>query len=263
MKNILFSLAILFAITACNPVEKAEKQTVNNDHLLLATVFQQSAPEYDALCIQAYNLASLEAKLLMKNNKSENAPAVVLDLDETVLDNSPFEAKCILENTNYPMYWDEWMNAANARLVPGAKEFLDLANELGMEIYYISNRKTKYLEQTIKNMKMHKLPQADVDHIWLKTDVSSKKARRDKLSTEREIAILIGDNLNDFNEIFEVETNKERKEIVVENKSEFGKRFIILPNPTYGEWVKAALNNSYNHTNSQRDSLFKESLISF
>lgn len=263
MKNILLSLAILISISACKPTENPNSNIVDNDHLLLATLFQQTSPEYDALCIQAYNIAS--DKLVEFNVESANAtmPAIVLDLDETVLDNSPFEAKCIIENTNYPNFWDEWMNAAKAELVPGVKEFLLLADSLNFEIYYISNRKVKYLDQTIENMEKHNLPQAEATHIWLKTDVDSKKLRREKLLLEREIILLIGDNLNDFNEVFEVETNEDRSDLVIANKAEFGDRFIVLPNPMYGEWVKALLNNSYKHSNQQRDSLFKQKLNSF
>lgn len=263
MKNILFSLAILISISACKPTGNPNSNIADNDHLLLATLYQQSSPEYEALCIQSYNIAS--DKLVEFNNKTSNTkmPAVVLDLDETVLDNSPFEAKCIIENTNYPNYWDEWMNAAKAELVPGVKEFLILADSLNFEIYYISNRKAKYLNQTIENMEKHNLPQAEASHIWLKTDGDSKKLRRDKLLLEREIILLIGDNLNDFNEVFEVKTNEERSNLVIANKYEFGDRFIVLPNPMYGEWVKALLNNTYKHSNQQRDSIFKQKLISF
>ncbi len=258
----LIVLAITFM--ACTPQEKqTAKAESNNDHLLFATLYHQYTPEYKALCLQSYHVAKRNLAWIMESTNFEVAPAVVLDLDETVLDNSPFEAKCILENTSYPKYWDEWMNEANADLVPGAADFLETAQALGAEIYYISNRKEKYLAQTIKNMQLHKLPNADSAHIWLRTDTSSKKARRDSLSTQRTIVLLIGDNLNDFTEAFELDNNNERMAEVEKMKDLFGQRFIMLPNPMYGEWEKAILDGSYEHERTDRDSLYKKALRSF
>lgn len=265
MKRLIALFLISTTMFACNCEEskKDTTQTSTNDHLLFATLYQQYAPEYKALCIQGYNVAKQQLSKKMQNTLYEVAPAVVLDLDETVLDNSPFEAKCILENTSYPEYWEEWMNVASADLVPGAKDFLQFAKEQGAEIYYISNRKEKYLGKTIENMQAHKLPNADSAHIWLRTGTSSKKARRDSLLTQRNIIMLIGDNLNDFTEAFEGDDNNKRIKEVMNMQAEFGDRFIILPNAMYGEWEKAVLNGSYDHTRTERDSLYRKGLTNF
>ena len=235
----------------------------NNNHLTFATIYQQHAPEYKALCIQAYNTAKKELEDNVLNAKFEKAPAIILDLDETVLDNSPYEAKCILDNINYPEKWEEWINKANAGLIPGAEDFLNFAKNNDIEIYYISNRKNKYIQQTINNLKLHNLPYADSLHILLRKDSSSKKSRRAKVLETKSIVMLIGDNLNDFTDLFELETNELRSEKVEEFSSLFGSKYIILPNPMYGEWEKAILNGSYKHSKEERDSLYKTSLIDF
>lgn len=264
MNKFLLLIIGLGFLTSCVNVEETHiKKVGDNDYSLLATVFQQHSPEYKALCLQAYNIASARLIEIKKSGTYKNAPAVVLDIDETVLDNSPFEVKSILENTSYPTYWEEWMNEANARLVPGVKSFLHLADSLGFEVYYISNRKHKYLDVTIKNMLDYNLPNSDAAHIFLKTDESSKKARRNKLRVDREIIMLIGDNLNDFDEVFELSNNDERIQAVKNLSDEFGDKFIVLPNPLYGEWVKAVLNDSNNLSRIQRDSILKRRLRSF
>lgn len=275
MDKLILLIIVPFIVASCGVdttgVEGGSADTVRccsedkrtNDHLLFATLYHQQAPEYKALCRQAYNVGMIELQGIMSITDFELPPAVVLDLDETVLDNSPFTAKCILENTNYPEYWEEWINAANAELIPGVKEFLEFADELGVEIYYISNRKEKYLGQTIVNMKLYDLPNADSAHIFLRKNTTSKKARRDQLATQRSIVMLIGDNLNDFTEDFEVTTNEERTELVQKNSDMFGSKYIVLPNPMYGEWEEVVLEGTYENERNVRDSLYRVRLKGF
>ncbi|MBT3755565.1 MAG: 5'-nucleotidase, lipoprotein e(P4) family, partial [Candidatus Cloacimonetes bacterium] len=120
----------------------------------------------------------------------------------------------------------------------GALDFLNYAHENGCEIYYISNRKLHHIEGTLNNLKALGFPQATKTHILLKDDTSDKGIRRDFVAENYFIVMLIGDNLIDFEDIFRKKSIEERYLSVEKFKDEFGKKFIILPNPMYGEWEK-------------------------
>jgi 5'-nucleotidase (lipoprotein e(P4) family) len=207
-----------------------------NDHLTMAVLYQQTAPEYRALCYQAYNLASVRIQQIVKRRGSGEGLAVVLDLDETVLDNSPYEAKCILDNISYPSMWKEWCDLGRADAVPGAVEFLNLVNSLGVQIVYISNRKEEVRRPTKENLASLGLPEVKDEHMLLRDSESAKESRRQTILKNYEIALLVGDNLNDFSEVFETTQGKDRMAKVDELKKSFAERFIVFPNPMYGEW---------------------------
>ncbi len=240
-----------------------EPEITSNNHLTMAVLYQQTAAEYRALCYQAFNVAKYQLDQNLRIMGLQRQQAIVVDIDETMLDNSPYEAKCISENVSYPDYWDEWMNASNAKPVPGALEFLKYAKSKSIEVYYITNRKEKYREQTLKNLKSLDFPFAQNDHLFMKTDESSKKARRDKVSETRKIVLLIGDNLNDFSEVFEKKSVTERFELTDENQQEFGKRFIVLPNAMYGEWEGALYEYDYSISSGEKYDLHKQNLKDF
>lgn len=261
MKQIFIIFLALFIIS-CNKQESSKK-TENNNYLLMATVYQQQSPEYKAIALQTYKLAKYKLQGLTLFNDSIYGKAVVLDLDETVLDNSPYQAKCIIENVSYPEYWEEWINEENAALIPGVAGFLNYADSLGFKIFYVSNRRKKYLQQTINNMNKFNLPAVDSTHIILREDESSKIKRRKDILENYEITLLIGDNLNDFSGDFELEDNNSRIEKVFDLEEKFVDKFIILPNPMYGEWEKALLNGTYKHSKSERDSILISKLQSF
>jgi 5'-nucleotidase (lipoprotein e(P4) family) len=165
-----------------------------------------------------------------------------VDVDETVLDNSPFEAKSILENSDYPKYWIEWCEKANARALSGAVEFLNFAKSKRVETFYITNRKIEVQQATMRNLKLKGFPCVDDAHMMLRSSESNKQPRRNKVMETHEIVILMGDNLNDFTDLFDKKSTSERSKIVADLKSEFGKKFIVLPNAMYGAWVSALLN---------------------
>lgn len=271
MKKLLFVSLILIIPFAqsCNRSSAFssnsgdDPQISNSDHLINAVLYQQTAAEYRALCYQAFNVAKYQLDQNLRIMGLQKQQAIVVDIDETMLDNSPYEAKCILENVSYPDYWDEWMNASNAKPVPGALEFLKYAESKGFEVYFITNRKEKYREQTLKNLKSLDFPFAQNDHLFMKTDESSKKGRRDFVSETRKIILLIGDNLNDFSEVFEKKSVSERFELTDKNQQEFGKRFIVLPNAMYGEWEGALYNYDYSKNDIEKQELRNEHLKKF
>jgi 5'-nucleotidase (lipoprotein e(P4) family) len=267
---ILLSFIILSSVPSCKNSEKLGKnraqqddELVTQDHLAMATLYQQTSAEYRALCYQAFNLALLQLNQSSKMLGGMKKAAIVVDIDETMLDNSPYEAQCVLDNVGYPEGWDEWMNQSRAEPVPGALDFLNTAKAQGADIFYITNRKEKYRKQTLKNLQLFEFPDATNEHLMLKAESSSKKARRDKVSQTHNIIMLIGDNLNDFSEIFESKNITDRFALTDNLKKEFGARFIILPNAMYGEWESALYDYNFDVGESAKSKLRKRNLKGF
>ncbi len=207
-------------------------------HLLYATIWFQRSPEMQALYYQGYNLASLRLSEFVKQ-KTSKPKAVVVDIDETMLDNSPFEAQVIFDNAEFsPELWKKWTSMAKAKALPGAVEFSQFCDSLGVEVIYISNRKVDEIDVTVKNLDSLGFAFARKENMFFKEKVSSKRDRREKVSEKYEIVMLIGDNLNDLSEVFENRGVDWGASVVEQNRREFGNRFIMLPNPMYGEWEK-------------------------
>jgi len=273
MKKLFLLVLLSFGIMVCfqycsnsnafNSSPDPEPSVNSNDHLTMAVLYQQTAAEYRALCYQAFNFAKYKLDQSSKAMGMMKQRAIIVDIDETVLDNSPYEAKCILDAVNYPASWDEWVIKARAKPVPGALEFLQNAAAQGINIFYISNRKEKLREATLKNLVSIGFPDADNDHLLLQTDESSKKARREKIAGNHWIVLLIGDNLNDFSEVFEKKLIPERFEMTDSLKNEFGNRFIVLPNAMYGDWEGAVFNYKYPDNPADKSELMKKALIKF
>ncbi|MBM3435903.1 MAG: 5'-nucleotidase, lipoprotein e(P4) family [Bacteroidetes bacterium] len=267
---VLFLSVITLSVIQCctnsnafhnNP--NTEPAVNSNDHLTMAILYQQSSAEYRALCYQAFNIAKYRLDQSTRIMGMMKKAAVVVDIDETVLDNSPYEANTILKNWIYPEGWDEWIEKASANAVPGAVEFLKYAESKGVETYYISNRKESQRTQTLKNLISIGFPFATDDHLLLKDNESSKKTRRGRVSEIRFIIMLIGDNLNDFSEIFEQKSIPERFGLADSLNNEFGNRFIILPNAMYGDWEGALYNYDYSMNAVKKDEIRKSKLQGF
>jgi 5'-nucleotidase (lipoprotein e(P4) family) len=240
MKKFTFILvaSILISLSGCVQ-PKPQTQVVNlADATLYATLYQQQAAEYKALCFQAYNLASLRLNQSV-NQKHSKPLAVVVDIDETVLDNSPYQAESILKNISYPAGWAEWMNMASAIAVPGAVEFLNEAAAKNVEVFYISNRKEEFKEVSLRNLKEKGFPYADSIHLMARTNSNDKEIRRQKVMEKFDIILLVGDNLGDFNSVFDETNPQTRNDQLLSNQKLFGDRWIILPNACYGTWVSS------------------------
>jgi len=264
-KNYFFLIIIYFSflLSGCNQQQETREEASVNQHLLAATLFHQKAAEMQALSYQAYNIAKLRLDEKLKETEEVSKLAIVLDIDETVLDNSPYEAKSILENINYPEGWDDWINLANANALPGAVNFLKYADDHGFQIFYITNRKEKYRKQTIKNLIDKGIPQAVDDHLLLRTDESSKEKRRNVVSENHEIFLLLGDNLADFDMVFDKKLLVERFFGVEKLHREFGKKFIILPNAMYGDWMSALYKYDHSLENDQKIEIQKQNIMGF
>lgn len=238
-----------------------ERGITKKEYSILSVLFQQHAAEYRALCLQSYNMArmQLDLKLLTK----PASPALITDIDETILDNSPFQAGNILDNTDYnTALWHKWCSEARAKSVPGAVEFMKYAASKGVNIFYVSNRDTSDLKSSMKNLAEQGFPQITPEHFSFKTGKnSSKRVRQDFIASKHQVLLLFGDNLNDFSYVFENRNTADRKGVVDSLKTAFGDRFIVLPNAMYGEWESAMYKFNYKLSEAAKDSLRKSLLL--
>lgn len=234
------------------------------EYLVQATLWQQHASEYRALCYQTYQLAQLKAAYTLQVSRFAKPPCVVLDIDETVLDNSPYGAWQIKNGQPYAKAsWQEWTALAVADTVPGALGFLKWAKSAGLEAFYVSNRRHEERAATIENLAKFGFPNADTNHVLLRTDVGNKEPRRQRIQQTNTIIMLVGDNLNDISEVFEGKTNAERDAEVDRNRMAFGSNWIVLPNAAYGAWEAAMQGYKSGLTPAALDSIRHANLQSF
>jgi 5'-nucleotidase (lipoprotein e(P4) family) len=263
MKKIAFAL-LLFSTSCVAP--KVSTTTASRersgviDGKIFATAFQQRSAEYRALCYQAFNIAHVRVEQ-SNRERSPKPKAIMTDIDETILNNSPYEVHRLLKGKDYDdASWNEWTSMGNADTIPGALGFLKYASAAGIEIFYVTNRGEREREGTLKNLKKFNFPNADNEHLLLKQNVSSKEERKKSIAATHTIILLMGDNMNDFSFLFEKKTSDERNKIADGFSAEFGNRFIVLPNPVYGDWESSLYHYNYSLLPAQKDSIIKASL---
>jgi 5'-nucleotidase (lipoprotein e(P4) family) len=212
-----------------------------NEQTVMALAWVQTSAEYRELCYQAFNLAGmLVDKAVAFAQNGEKAPAVIADLDETLIDNSAYDAGLVGHNAFYSgKTWTEWELAAQSRAIPGAVEFLTAAAKQGVEIFYVTNRDQAGLRGTIKNLSALGFPFADVKHIVVSTGTSDKQPRFDVVAKDYNVVLYIGDNANDMPIASYGKNMADRNAIVDRNRDKYGSQFIVLPNPVYGDWEPA------------------------
>lgn len=203
-----------------------------------AVLWQQHSGEYRALAFQAYNFARLSLKEALWDQANGKPNCVIVDADETVLDNSAFQGQEIRKGVSYVQKdWTEWTGLAQADTVPGAMGFLKFAASKNVETFYVTNREAADHDGTLKNLQKLGFPNADEAHLILKTSTSDKEPRRQQILEKYNVLLLCGDNLSDFSNVFYRE-GKDTKAMVDAMQNLFGTRFIVLPNPMYGDWEK-------------------------
>jgi len=220
-----------------------------------SALWQQNAAEFRALCYQAYNIATEIVK--EKSSMEHLRPiAIVTDIDETFLDNSPYAVTQALKGKEFDQQsWLDWTSKGEAVAFPGSVEFFNYAASRNVAVFYISNRNENDRPGTIKNLKNLGFPYADDDHVLLMKDTSNKEERRKQVLDQYEIFLLLGDNLSDFSEIFYHKSQAERNRLTDEHAAEFGKRFIVLPNSGYGDWESFMPGYNSKLSPAQKDSV--------
>lgn len=236
-------LALIPFACACSNTQSVSnnKEQTKYNSKESAVIWQQTSGEYDALCYQAYNVALQKLKEYSAE-QTKKPFAIILDLDETVLNNSPYNGYLLLNNKTYSSEsWDEWVNLQKAELIAGAHEFLKQADDIGVKVFFVSNRKEKHIDATMANLMRYDLNYG-AEYFLLKSETSVKTERRERVVAEHNVILYLGDNLADFDDAFEGELTATMRKNLTNNEnyfSHFGNKFIIFPNPMYGNWEKA------------------------
>jgi acid phosphatase len=250
------------------PATAGEKPLRTHENLN-ATLWMQTSVEYRASALQAYHTARLAldaaladpqwtAAVEQTGNIASKPPAIVLDLDETVLDNSPFEARMIAQSTlDKPVPYDEtvwrrWVAEKKATAIPGAAEFLRYAESRHVTPIYVTNRNIKGAEpgeddsgeeDTIAVLRKLQIPvDANGDTLLMRGehgwDASDKGSRRAFVAEKYRIVLLVGDNFEDFVSVRD-KSLAGRDVLASKYTDWWGSKWIVLPNPTYGSWEGA------------------------
>ncbi len=270
MKTIKKGVLIFIVLSLTTTLFAKEYPKVEKlpEQLMMSTLWHQTSAEYRAIAYQTFNLAKMALDIELKK-KTPKKKALVFDLDETLLDNSPYQGMSIEQNTGYPHGWYDWIDAAKAKPIPGAVEFLKYADSKGVNLFYLSNRKIKKnrrvpgMKNTLKNMIALGFPQAVESHMYLRDKSSGKEPRRSEIAKNNTIIMLFGDNLNDFSDVFEKKSVVDRKVEVDNLKNMFGSKFIVLPNAMYGEWEGAIYNYNFRAPIDEKIKMRIDALESF
>jgi acid phosphatase len=237
-----------------NPDRPSSQESDRRDthELLDAVLWVQSSAEFWALTSAIYNDAQVLLERAISEKSSSAAleqasgyenlpPAVILDLDETVLDNSPAQAQLVLERTTYQQdKWNAWVNKRAAAAIPGAQSFIAFAEQKGVKLFYVTNRAASEQDATLENLAALGIKASDETVLcsgesgW----TSDKTARRAEIAKSHRVLLLVGDDMNDFVATAKL-TVPERMALAKKHADRWGKSWILLPNPMYGSWERA------------------------
>jgi acid phosphatase len=238
---------------------------------LNSTLWALTSAEYDATVLSLYRAAgrALEeglavpdwtalAEQMGRPNYAALPPAVVLDVDETVLDNGPYQADMILDGTSYASdTWLDWVLEERARPIPGALEFCRGAASMGVTVIYLTNRRGNMEEATRQNLVDLGFPVDTTFDVVLtrgerpEWSAGEKSSRRRYIAEHYRVLALLGDNLGDFLDIEGLSAAERDNEVAV-TRSMWGTRWFMIPNPQYGSWESTLFDGRYELSSSER-----------
>ncbi|WP_339475655.1 5'-nucleotidase, lipoprotein e(P4) family [Pseudomonas sp. RL_5y_Pfl2_69] len=241
----------------------AEESSAAPSNLLTAAVaWKQTAAEFEALYYQGFNVARMQLDRALQAHKKGDRPlAVISDVDDTVLGSNSYWGYMINSGKEFfdDGAWDKWVADNGPVATPGALEFLNYAHSKGVEVFYVTSRDQgeNTFQYALENLRKNKLPFADDKHLTVYRDSSNKEPRQLEIAKDFDVVVMLGDNLNDFKRKYYVADVKQRLNLMTEDKEQFGRKFIIFPNPTDGHWLKAIFGDSEPPATADNRSKFK------
>jgi 5'-nucleotidase (lipoprotein e(P4) family) len=251
---VLASLMMASAGCASRATAAAASSTQSRDahEQLQAVLWMQSAAEYWALSAPVYARArtALDAAIAdtswtaaieqERANVSGLPTCVVMDLDETLLDNSAFQGQLVLDRTTYsPERWGRWVALAAATGIPGAVDFVKYARSRNVRVVFVTNRTAQEEPATLRNLDVLLEPGTAADDVLVTGEngwSSDKSARRAFVARTHRILLLIGDDLNDFVSVAAARTSSDRLALAKQHAAKWLDRWVLIPNPAYGSW---------------------------
>lgn len=235
------------------------------DDNLNATLWMQRSVEYAGSTETAFALAKIRLDQALKDKRwtaapaeqtgafSNLPPAIVCDVDETLLDNSAYQAWNVTAGTTFSNEtWAKFVAAKIAKAIPGAAEFTNYAASKGVTVFYVTNRTVDGEQATRDNMAKLAFPMGgNVDTFLMANEQdgwgSKKGSRRAVIAKDYRILLLLGDNFGDFVDAYKG-TEAERRQVFDANATHWGHDWIMLPNPSYGSWEAVPYKFDYGAT---------------
>lgn len=253
------------------------------DDNLNAVLWMQRSAEYRAVGETIYRAAADKLGVALdardwnalvppeRDNASASRslpPAVIMDVDETVLDNSPYQARLVRGGIEFNEgTWNAWVAEMQAKPLPGVIDFAKAASARGVTIVYLSNRPEHLQAATLANLRAVGMPVKD-DSVFLgrgtvvdgcEQQGSEKNCRRMLVGRQYRVLMQFGDQLGDFVEIV-ANTPDARDTLHEEYANWFGERWWMLPNPSYGSWEPAMFDNAWSKPRTERRRAKREAL---
>ncbi|MBP2232768.1 acid phosphatase [Azospirillum agricola] len=249
----------LLTASALSPALAADPVPQND--LLNAELWMQRSVEYKANALAVYALGRIQLdKALADRNWTaateqtgayqDLPPAVVLDLDETAMDNSAYQVGLVTTNGEFsPKTWDAWVKAEKATAVPGAVEFTQYAESKGVKVFYVTNRNADQEEPTRRNAQALGFPMGgNVDTFLMSKEKpdwgSAKSTRRAFIAKDYRIVLLFGDNYGDFSDAYNG-SEADRLKAFEADKERFGRDWLMLANPGYGSFESTPYQHNF------------------
>lgn len=282
---LLLALGLAFGLTACaSQEEESQDQAMAavpaNDNLN-AVLWTQRSVEFKGNAWTAYKLAMIRLDQALANKKWTGVPAeqtsgyrnlppaVILDVDETVLDNSDYQAWNVTAGTSFdPKTWTSFVNSQTSRPIPGALEFTQYAVKKGVKVFYVTNRVVEEEAATRENLAKYGFPlDASMDTILVRGEKeewksSAKSARRAFVAQNYRVLLNIGDNFSDFTDDYKG-TDSERLQVFEANAALWGKEWIVIANPTYGSFESTPYNNDFKLSDDEKRKAKRDALTTW
>jgi len=250
-RKLLGLLASGGALAGMSGISAADTEAGEGLHnsLLWSVAWKQTAAEYFALCHQAYNLARMRLDIALQEREKAARPlAVITDMDDTMMHARSYWGHLIEQNIEFfdDAIWDEWLPDNEVTAAPGALDFFNYCKDKGVAVFYVTNRDQgeRTFEYALNQLVHLDMPYADEEHLYVFRDTSDKSPAREEISATHDVAVMLGDNLNDYQRDYYVKDIDERMALMERDRDHWGTKFILLPNSTDGHWVRAIFGDS-------------------
>lgn len=256
--------AAVFVLAMSGCVQQHRQSDTQIDALLWSTasaeyeiiarqIFFQAQRQMDHLITRKGETAALE----QQKEFSRLPPAVIVEVDETIISNGQFQYQLLTkgEAFNEETNWVAWVNEARAKPVPGAVEYTKHAADKDVTVFYMTNRHASLQEATWRNLRQLGFPLAKESQLLMRDEQTGwdKESRRTQVAKNYRIIQMIGDGLGDFMASTENMTPEQRRDISNSYMAYWGEKWFMLPNPVYGDWESAILNASDSENGAPAD----------
>lgn len=248
-KNTLKTLTLCGVLSASAAVVQAQQNEMNNP-LLYSVAWKQTAAEYKALYYQGFNVARMHVEAALAKHQPGDKPlAIVSDFDDTLVQPLPYWGTLVNNNIDFfdDAIWDKWIPTNGIIASPGAQDFLTFCQENGVEIFYITSRDQgeKTFEYALGNIRHLGFPLKDEGHLTVLRDTSNKEKRQNEIMKDYDVAVFLGDSLNDFRRKYYVKGDVAGREAKMEeDRALYGIKYVLFPNPTDGHWLAGIFGQS-------------------